>query len=269
MTAAPDQASGFVRPRDPALARRQLAIVAALLIAIGRLLDGPPSLVYAVLALCATVVAARRVLDVPWRPLAAIATVIGPALLAGASTLAIRAVPIGLGLVAAIVLLAALLEIDLALEARVASMSEPPGDVERRRVLVAVLAVAVIAFGGVAVAATSAGTVDELAVTIGLDAAIAVLLGLRVSALRLVRTRDIVWSAATFGVVIALAAGSLRAIGLARASAPAILAIVLFLWDAVHGAEPGRRRSLRPIWEAIVLALIAVVVVAWNLRVAG
>jgi hypothetical protein len=52
-------------------------------------------------------------------------------------------------------------------------------------------------------------------------------------------------------------------------AAPALLTLVLYLWDRLHGAAPGRRRESRFIWETALLAVVAVVVVAWNLGLRG
>ena len=47
---------------------------------------------------------------------------------------------------------------------------------------------------------------------------------------------------------------------------PAALTLVFYLWDALHATAPARRRDPRFLWETILLAALAVVVVAWNLR---
>ena len=51
---------------------------------------------------------------------------------------------------------------------------------------------------------------------------------------------------------------------------PAVLTLVFYLWDALHGTAPARRREPRFLWETILLVVLAVVVVAWNLlRLSG
>ena len=79
--------------------------------------------------------------------------------------------------------------------------------------------------------------------------------------------RDAARSAVTYAIVIAIAAGAIRAIDLPRLVGPAVLTLVFYLWDALHGvgarsaaASPGScgRRSCS--WS------LALVVVAWNLR---
>jgi hypothetical protein len=50
---------------------------------------------------------------------------------------------------------------------------------------------------------------------------------------------------------------------------PAVLTLVFYLWDAFHGTAPARRREPRFLWETLLLGLLAVVVVAWNVRLRG
>jgi len=95
---------------------------------------------------------------------------------------------------------------------------------------------------------------------------IALLLGYRVSAFRYGAARDAARSALTYAIVIAVAAGAARAIDLPRLVGPAVLTLVFYLWDAFHGAAPARRRDPRFLWETILLVALALVVVAWNLR---
>jgi hypothetical protein len=54
-----------------------------------------------------------------------------------------------------------------------------------------------------------------------------------------------------------------------RLLGPALLVVVFFLWDAVHGAPPSRRRDARRIWETVLLLAMGIAVVAWSLRVRG
>ncbi len=48
-----------------------------------------------------------------------------------------------------------------------------------------------------------------------------------------------------------------------------MLTLVFYLWDALHGTAPARRREPRFLWETILLIALAAVVVAWNLRLRG
>ena len=67
-------------------------------------------------------------------------------------------------------------------------------------------------------------------------------------------------------MIVAIAAGATRAIDLPLLVGPAVLTLVFYLWDALHGTAPARRREPRFLWETILLVVLAVVVVAWNLR---
>jgi len=76
-------------------------------------------------------------------------------------------------------------------------------------------------------------------------------------------------SALTYAIVTAVAAGAIRAMDVPRLVGPAALTLVLYLWDAIHATAPARRREPRFLWETILLAALAAVVVAWNLRLRG
>ena len=98
------------------------------------------------------------------------------------------------------------------------------------------------------------------------DALVALVLGYRVASVRYGSRRDAVRSALTYAIVIAVAAGAIRAMDVPRLVGPAALTLVFYLWDALHATAPARRREPRFLWETILLAVLAVVVVAWNLR---
>ena len=98
------------------------------------------------------------------------------------------------------------------------------------------------------------------------DALVALVLGYRLAVLRYGTARDAARSAATFGIVVAVAAGAIRAIDLPQLVGPAVLTLVFYLWDALHGSGAVRRREPRFLWETILLVVLALVVVAWNLR---
>ena len=155
-----------------------------------------------------------------WDP---IESLILPAVAAVACLGAIRLVPFGLALIPALLVAGLIIERCLALEARI--LSSPGGlDADgRTTVLVTTLLVAFIAFVGVA--ATVPGGLaqpgtsgiagqplprrDLLVLAVG-DAAVAFLLGYRAAALRVSTLRDALWSAATYGIAIAIAAAALR-----------------------------------------------------------
>ena len=92
------------------------------------------------------------------------------------------------------------------------------------------------------------------------------MLGYRVATFRYGTAKDAARSALTYAIVVAVAAGAIRAIGLPRLVGPAVLTLVFYLWDALHGTAPARRREPRFLWETILLIALAAVVVAWNVR---
>jgi hypothetical protein len=125
--------------------------------------------------------------------------------------------------------------------------------------------------GGAAGVAGVAGTGAQLAeggivVLAAADALVAAVLGFRVATFRYGTARDAARSALTYAIVVAVAAGAIRAIGLPLLVGPAVLTLVFYLWDALHGTAPARRREPRFLWETILLIVLAGVVVAWNLR---
>ena len=101
------------------------------------------------------------------------------------------------------------------------------------------------------------------------DAMVAFLLGYRLSALRFGSVRDAAWSAITYAIVVAIAAGAARAIDLPLLAAPAVLTLVLYLWDASTAGRRVDGASGRFLWETALLGVVAVVVVAWNLGLRG
>ena len=98
------------------------------------------------------------------------------------------------------------------------------------------------------------------------DALVALLLGYRLALFRYGTVRDAARSAATSAIVVAVTAGAVRAVDLPLLVGPALLTLVFYLWDALHGSAPARRREPRFLWEALLLAALGVVVVLWNLR---
>jgi hypothetical protein len=114
--------------------------------------------------------------------------------------------------------------------------------------------------------ALSAGWLVVLAVD---DALVALLLGYRVAVFRYGTVLDAARSAVTYAIVVAIAAGAIRAIDLPRLVGPAVLTLVFYLWDALHGTAPARRREPRFLWETVLLVALGVVVVLWNQRLPG
>ena len=202
-----------------------------------------------------------------------------PAVLTGGTGAAIHLVPIGLGLIPALAGFAVLLDRVLAIELRLLGQPTGPTEQDRSRVLLGAVITAFIAFTGIATlvpgglaepggAASGGPAVSEgwLLVMAVNDALVALLLGYRLALFRYGTAADAVRSALMSAVVIAVAAGAVRAVDLPRLVGPAVLTLVFYLWDALHGAAPARRREPRFLWESLLLAALALVVVFWNLR---
>lgn len=270
-------------PRDPAvdLGRRELTIAAAVLVAMARFADRDDTLVLAALLALAVMAAGRAVpgADAALRP--ALVAMLVPATLAGGAAAAIHLVPIGLGLVPAMAAFVFLFDRTTALELRLLVQAGGAADADRSRVLMAAVATAFVAFAGMATIVpgglaepgptSGSGALPEgrLVVLALEDAVVALLLGYRMAALRYGTARDAVRSALTYAIVVAVAAGAVRAIDVPRLVGPAVLTLVFYLWDALHGSAPARRRDPRFLWETVLLAVLAVVVVAWNMQLRG
>jgi hypothetical protein len=215
--------------------------------------------------------------EAPVRPYLAMLV---PAVLVGGAAAAMVLVPPGLALVPYLAVFALLLDRTLHLEMRL--IAQPGGITEgdRARVLLLAVITAFVAFTGVA-ALVPGGLAEPggspaapgpvltegwLIVLAASDALVALVLGYRVATFRYGTVRAAVRSALTYAIVVAVAAGALRALDLPRLVGPAALTLVFYLWDALHGTSPARRREPRFLWETILLVALAVVVVAWNLR---
>jgi hypothetical protein len=271
---------------DDRAGRRDLALAAVTIVGLSRLIEPPGVWVVAVFLLGAVILgtlqvlhdetahAADHALGIP------IESLILPAVAAVACLGAIRLVPFGLALAPALLITGLIVERCLALEARI--LSAPGGlDAEfRTTVLVTTLVVGFLAFVGVA--ATVPGGLaqpgtsgvaggplprrDLLVLAAG-DAAVAFLLGYRAAALRVTTLRDALWSAATYGVAIAIAAAGLRFVQIPRLMGPALLTLTFYLWDAFHAASPSRRRDVRWLWQTVLLAILGVAVIGLNLLI--
>lgn len=270
----------------PATGRRDLVIVATAVVGMAVVLTGPLVWIVAVLLLGAVALGALRVLadddpngadsGVP------IESLFLPAIAAIGCLGAIRLVPVGLGVVPALIATAFLIDRSLAVESRIASAVQGPTADDRTRTLVALLIVALVAFVGVAaiVPGGIAGTgpagapvsplpIGDLFLLAAADALIAGLLGYRAAALRSPSVREALWAAATYAAAIAVGAAALRAMGIPRLIGPALLMFLFYLWDTLHAAAPSRRRDPRWIWETVALAGVGAAVAFWNLRLIG
>ncbi len=266
------------RDPDAALARRELVLVAVVLVAITRLVDQSDAFIVVALLPIAMILAGSAVLradDLPRRPFESLLV---PAVLTGGTAAAIQLVPAGLGLVPALALFGFALDRILVLELRLLVQATGTTDADRARILAAAVLTAFVAFTGVAVlvpgglpepgatGADSGLTEGWLLVLAAADAVVALVLGYRVACVRYGNARDALRSAVTYAIVIAVAAGAIRAMDVPRLVGPAALTLVFYLWDALHATAPARRREPRFLWETVLLAVLAVVVVAWNLR---
>jgi hypothetical protein len=285
--------------------RRDLVLAATTIVGLSRFAEGSLVWLVAGIFLVALVIGTLQVLgdadprpDSPGVPIESLLT---PAVAGFACLGVIRLVPIGLGLAAALVVTAILLDRTLRTESRVLLASRGPREPDRTAIVAQAVLVAFLAFLGAAalvpgglpepgapagsvpgavpggVTGTTPGAVvgapagpaplseSNLVLLATTDALVAGLLGYRVSALRVSKLRDALWSAATYASAVAIGAAALRAMDIPRLVGPAMLTLAFFLWDAFHGAPPARRRDPRWIWQTVVLMAVGLLVVAWNL----
>ncbi len=272
---------GLVNDR---MARRDLAIAAVVVVGLSRLLEPPAVWAVAVFLLGAVLLGTLQVLADEASPSEAaigvpIESLILPAVAAVACLGAIRLVPFGLWLAPALLVTGLLVGRTLSLEARIDAATEGPTPDDRTAVLVTTLLVGFLAFTGVAAMvpgglvqpSTDGAALPEanLLVLAGADAIVAFLLGYRAAALRVTNLRDALWSALTYAVAIAIGAAALRAMEIPRLIGPALLTLLFYLWDAFAGAAPSRRRTGSWLWQTGLLAVLGLVVIAWNLLLRG
>lgn len=267
--------------------RRELVLMAATVIGLSRLIDGPLDWLVAGLLAASVVSGTLWFLGAGHPRGVAVESTIVPALAAVACLGVIRIVPNGLLSLVALGFVALLLDRALALELHLARRVSPASADDRTFVLALSVLVAFLAFIGAAAlvqgglvepsvgAAAGAATAGGSAATLPLsepalvvlaltDALVGGLLGFRLSVLRERNRRAAVWSAVTYGAVVAISAGAIRAVALPRLLGPAIVTLVFFLWDAIHGSPPGQRRDPRWIWQTVLLTVLGLVVIAWN-----
>lgn len=264
-------------------ARRELVLAASLLVGIAALVPLADSFLMAGLLPVAIMIAGLGALggdQSSGRPHEALLV---PAILAGGAAAAIHLVTPGLWVLIALLLFALLLDRILVAEVKVLAQAAGPSDADRSHVLLLAIVALFIAFTGMAVLvpgglAEPGGGVAPgspalsqgwLLVMVVDDALIALILGYRVAAFRYGSAGAAARSAVTYAIVVAAAAGAIRAMDLPRLVAPAVLTLVFYLWNALHGTPSARRRETRFLWETVLLTLLAVVVVAWNLGLRG
>jgi hypothetical protein len=257
--------------------RRELVLTTVLVIGLSRLLDGP------LIWLVAGLLGASVALGSLWflgrgrpRTVAVEATIL-PALAALASLGALRIVPDGLLILLGLALAAALVDRALALELRLYQRTSPPSADDRTLVLALSILIGFLAFAGAA-ALVQGGLVEPSAAGAGAaafseaslivlalsQALVGGLLGFRLAVLRERNRRAALWSGLTYAAVVAISAGAIRAVALPRLLGPAIVTLVFFLWDGIHGSPPAQRRDPRWIWQTALLGALGLVVIAWN-----
>ena len=254
-------------------AARDLLVVAVALLGLGRLVDASVAPVVALLLGIAVMLGTRATLraDDP----DAQATVPPEAglvagVLAATLLLAARFVPLSWGFGAALVASAVVLFVAVLAERRAVVHA---ADASPRLPLLTVSVIAAfIGFTSVAgmvdgalVTGSAALSESGLLALAAADALIAGLLTYRLGRLEPAPPRVAVIGVVTSGLVIALAAGLLRAVAVPTALWPAILTVVFFLWDAVRSSSVAIRRDPRWIWQFGLLAVLSAVVVVWNL----
>lgn len=265
----------------PVAGVRDLAVASTVVIAMSRFVDGQLAWLMAVLLLAAVALGALQIIGsadpagqttgIP------IESVIPPALAAVAGAGAIRIVPVGLLLIPALAVVAWFIERVTGTEARLARATTPPSSADRTSVLVEALLAAFGAFIGIAALAAGGLTLGSGGITPitagpfergGLavaDGVVAFLLAYRIAALRSSIARDVAWMASTAGAVVTITAAVLRQVQIPGVLGPALLVLVLFLWDALHGAAPARRRDPRRLAETVLLVALGVVIVFWSI----
>jgi hypothetical protein len=261
---------------------RELVVAAGVLVALSRFTEGLApwaiaSLVFAAVILGALQIfhdthASTRAHGVP------VESLVDPAVLAFGSIGVLHLVPIGLLLVPAVAAILWLLQRSLTLEARLAQATTPPSGAARTAVLGMTMVAGLVGFAGIA-ALVPGGLPDPGAVAAGgnvapvtpslilglaaVDGLMAFLLAYRVAALRSSSVRDVGWAASAAAAVVAIASAALRTLVIPGLLGPALLVLVFFLWEAMHGA-PARRHDQRRIWETGLLVALGLVVVVWS-----
>lgn len=261
--------------------QRELVVLAVTVIGLSRLLDGPLIWPVAGLLLGAVWLGGRQVLSegaLRPAPVPLEATIL-PAVAAVGALGSLRLVPLGLALVPALFAAGLIVDLALRLEARVFDRPGGMTSTDRTALQATALVAAFLAFlgsasmvsGGIVQpgpGATEIGppiTEGGLVVIAVADALIAGLLGYRFSIERLAGMGDAIWAAGTYAASIAIAAGILRAVAIPRLLFPALLTLVLYLWDTVRGTAPALRRDPRFLWQSVLLTALGVAVVVWNL----
>ncbi len=268
----------------PAAGRRQLALALAVVGGLSALVEPPAVWLVGGLLAAGVALGTLQILGERHERGVAVEALVLPAVLAAATVGVVRLVPLGLGLVPVLAIAAVAVDRLVVLEARIDASERGPTRDDRTAVLTVGLVLGFAAFGGIAAsvpgglvegpgAARPIGSLD-LAILVGLDAFVGAALGYRFAALREPSIRGALGAAATYGAVVAIGAGVLRLLALPRLVGPAVLTLVVFLWDAIHwdtlhARRPWRFWDVRRLVELVVLAVLGIVVVVLNSRLGG
>jgi hypothetical protein len=265
----------------PITGTRDIAVGATIVVALSRFVDGQLAWLMVVLLLVAVGLGALQVIGAnsPAGETAGvpIESVLPPALATVGGAGILRLIPIGLLLIPAIAAVAWFIERVAHTEARLARASSPPSNSDRTEVLIeallsafgAYIGIAALAAGGLGISSggiptAQAGPFERGGLAVA-DGTVAFLLAYRIAALRSSNARDVAWMATTAAAVVTIIAALLRQIAIPGVLGPALLVLVLFLWDALHGAPPSSRRDPRRVAETALLLVLGVVVVAWSI----
>jgi hypothetical protein len=260
--------------------RRELVILAVALVGVTRFAEGPVLWLLAVLVLATIAVGTLNVLGQVSAAGVPIESLILPGMVAASAVGVLQLVPASLWLIPALALVGLLVDRTLVLEARLESAVHGPSTEDRQTVSFYAVVIAAAAFVGTAAVvpggleaagpAGETGLSAQSVVTLAVaDGIAAFLLGYRLSALRSSSLRSVLMSALTYAVVIAIGAGAIRVIPVKGYLGPALLTLVFFLWDRVHGASARRRRDPTWLWEMGILVALGIVVIVLNLNLAG
>ena len=228
-----------------------------------------------------------RDLEMPTRIVPAVESAIVPGMLVAGGILAGQLLPFGYAVLPALAIAAFVLDRALSVERR--WLADGPSSDDRLAILTLALVAAFVSFSGIAafvhgglvgfglgVDGSSAGggtgtsgadAIDETALIVlaGADGLIAGILGYRLARLGPIAPREAVLSAVTYAAIIAIGAGLLRAMAVPHLLGPALLTLLVYLWDAFHATTPSIRRDPRWIWQVGLLVGLSVLVVGWNL----
>lgn len=285
VTGAPTRTVRTLRERGASDPAWEVAILAMALAAVARVAEGPALWAAALLAGAAIGLAALEVLgraeEETTSPLGVPVEMLAlPAVAGIAGATVLQLLPVGLFLVAGVVVAGAVALAAVLVERRILLRRSGATAADQTTLLSLAVLLAFLAFTGIAAAipgalveplptgepATSSGmALEGLALLAALDGLVAGILGYRLAALRGSTARSALAAALSYAAIVAIAAAALRAMGLPRLLGPALLTLVFYLWSAYRGVPRTARRDARWIWEVLLLAVLGIVVVAWNL----